>query len=115
MKDLAPIVLDAKEARNFVDQAKDILSGSRIQSQRRLTVELSREAWWLLDQAEARLSGLLTYAHALPTESGRKGGNATKNANVALDPEYYKKIAAMRKTRSGGRPKKSEEKAQSAI
>ncbi|MDQ2841661.1 MAG: hypothetical protein M3Y72_11605 [Acidobacteriota bacterium] len=38
---------------------------------------------------------------------GAKGGNATKAANLARDPDYYKRIAGMRKVRGGGRPKKS--------
>lgn len=100
-------MLDATEAKTFLDQAKDIVSNSR------LSAEQSRQVWWLLDQAEARLGGLLLYARGIPAEMGRKGGNATKTASVANDPEYYKKIAAMRKIRSGGRPKKSE-KANSA-
>lgn len=37
---------------------------------------------------------------------GAKGGEATRKLMKSRDPEYYKKIAAMRKTRSGGRPKK---------
>jgi hypothetical protein len=37
---------------------------------------------------------------------GARGGNATKAANVARDPDYYRNIAAMRKTRAGGRPRK---------
>jgi hypothetical protein len=37
---------------------------------------------------------------------GAKGGNATKAANLARDPSYYRNISAMRKTRGGGRPRK---------
>ncbi len=41
---------------------------------------------------------------------GKLGGNATKAANVARDPDYYKRISAMRKTRAGGRPRKPRDK-----
>ncbi len=37
---------------------------------------------------------------------GAKGGKATAKKMKAKDPDYYKRIAAMRKTRGGGRPKK---------
>ena len=37
---------------------------------------------------------------------GTNGGNATKARNLGKDPDYYKKIAGMRKTNAGGRPRK---------
>lgn len=37
---------------------------------------------------------------------GAKGGKTTAKLMTAKDPDYYKRIAAMRKTRAGGRPKK---------
>lgn len=36
---------------------------------------------------------------------GARGGKATAKAMTAKDPDYYKRIAAMRKTHGGGRPK----------
>lgn len=38
----------------------------------------------------------------VPAEIGRKGGTKTAERG----PEYFRQIAAMRKTRGGGRPKK---------
>src|ERR1051325_4311792 len=37
---------------------------------------------------------------------GAKGGLATKKTMRRKDPEYYARIAGMRKKRAGGRPKK---------
>lgn len=37
-----------------------------------------------------------------PVKSGRKGGSKTAERG----PDYFRQIAAMRKTRGGGRPKK---------
>ncbi len=36
---------------------------------------------------------------------GKKGGRTTAKKMLARDPDYYKRIAAMRKTKGGGRPK----------
>jgi hypothetical protein len=62
--------------------------------------------------ARESLAAALALAKELATVSpavalGAKGGNATKAANLSRDPDYYKNIAAMRKTRSGGRPRKA--------
>lgn len=38
---------------------------------------------------------------------GAKGGNKTAALMKAKDPGYFKKIAGMRKTNAGGRPKKN--------
>jgi hypothetical protein len=37
---------------------------------------------------------------------GARGGKTTAQRMKEKDPDYYKKIAAMRKTRAGGRPRK---------
>ena len=37
---------------------------------------------------------------------GAKGGKTTAKKMLERDPDYYKRIAAMRKTKAGGRPKK---------
>lgn len=60
--------------------------------------------------AREKLGAALKLADDLATVNpaaalGAKGGNATKAANLALDPDYYKKIAGMRKTKAGGRPR----------
>jgi hypothetical protein len=64
----------------------------------------------------ARLRELLVAASALakdlanrPPEAvalGAIGGRRTAQRMTAKDPEYYAKIAAMRKKRAGGRPRK---------
>lgn len=56
------------------------------------------------------LSAAQTIADFLVTQEpaailGKKGGKATARKMKAKDPDYYKRIAAMRKTRAGGRPK----------
>lgn len=55
-----------------------------------------------LKRAE-RLAGAVTTA---AVKRGRKGGTTTAERMKAKDPDYYKRIAAMRKTRGGGRPRK---------
>jgi hypothetical protein len=40
--------------------------------------------------------------HAAPAKIGKKGGTKTAERG----PDYFRQIAAMRKTRAGGRPKK---------
>jgi hypothetical protein len=40
---------------------------------------------------------------------GAKGGRSTAKKMTEKDPDYYKRIAAMRKTRAGGRPRKSQD------
>ena len=64
----------------------------------------------------ARCRELLSAAVALskdlanrPPEAvalGAIGGKTTAQRMTAKDPEYYAKIAAMRKTKAGGRPRK---------
>lgn len=38
---------------------------------------------------------------------GRVGGKKTAERMLERDPDYYKRIAGMRKTRAGGRPRKA--------
>ena len=38
---------------------------------------------------------------------GKKGGKTTAKLMKAKDPDYYKRIAGMRKTKAGGRPRKN--------
>lgn len=63
------------------------------------TVEDSRQAITEAIQRTERLTKAVTTA---AEKRGRKGGSKTAERG----PEYFRKIAAMRKTRSGGRPKK---------
>lgn len=57
----------------------------------------------LVASAVRRTEKLSEVIAARPVKLGRQGGLKTAERG----PEYFKKIAAMRKTRSGGRPRKS--------
>lgn len=58
-------------------------------------VQVAAKAIALLDSLHTRLD---------PVEFGRRGGKKTAERG----PEYFRQIAAMRKTRAGGRPRKVE-------
>ena len=97
LKDSATVLRDANDARGLIGEAK------ALPINKRLSAKQSGDAWFLLDKADARLDGLMTYVSLSPAEMGRKGGAKTAQRG----PEYFAKIAAMRKTKAGGRPKKS--------
>ena len=68
-----------------------------------LTAETLESSRLLIADAIERTDKL---AHAISTAAvkrGRKGGNKTAERG----PEYFKQIAAMRKTKGGGRPRKA--------
>ena len=73
MKNLAATTNDATEARKLIGQAKDLLSASRVPAHKRLTATESQEAWFLLDKAEGRLHGLLSYVSMLLAKMVSKG------------------------------------------
>lgn len=52
-----------------------------------------------------RIDAVIELLNKAPVNAGRLGGQTTAERMKAKDPEYYKKIAAMRKTKGGGRPK----------
>lgn len=83
--------------RNNLDEAYLILS----------TIELpqgrAQRAAELIDASLAITDDLLKRKPA--AELGSKGGLRTAERG----PEYFKRIAAMRRTRAGGRPKKTTE------
>jgi len=58
----------------------------------------------LLDKAHKRLQLLNERLERVSVERGRKGGTKTAERG----PDYFRQIAAMRKTRAGGRPRKQE-------
>jgi hypothetical protein len=65
------------------------------------------------ERARELLSTAVKLADALMEENpaakmGAKGGKTTAKRMLERDPEYYKRIAAMRKTRAGGRPRKDQ-------
>jgi hypothetical protein len=61
-----------------------------------------------LDKAVRRLDLLNRRLSLASVERGRKGGRKTAERG----PEYFRRIAAMRKTKAGGRPKKRRESVQ---
>jgi hypothetical protein len=63
------------------------------------------ESHALIAEALQRTEGLSKIIATVPVKRGRKGGKKTAQRG----PDYFRKIAAMRKTRAGGRPKKQPE------
>lgn len=86
---------DLSALRNIIAEAQDIVSTTVLPEGRsgRLR-ELMASAIFLADH-------LLEESPAATL--GKKGGQSTAKRG----PDYFRKIAAQRKTRSGGRPKKS--------
>jgi hypothetical protein len=82
--------------RQLLIQTREVLTGVTLPEGR------AERAHELLDSAIA-LSEDLLYADNPAAALGAKGGKRT----AARGPEYFKKIAGMRKKRSGGRPKKT--------
>ena len=56
----------------------------------------------IINKALRRLDGIEKILMTAVQERGRKGGTKTAERG----PDYFRQIAAMRKTRGGGRPKK---------
>jgi hypothetical protein len=84
--------------RNLITQADLILVGVE-------SPEAAR-CHELLSAAMALADDLLTSAKASPAVAlGRKGGTVTAKRG----PEYFRNLAALRKTRGGGRPRKETE------
>jgi len=86
---------DLRALRNMIAEAKTLLDTSPELPQGR-----TQRATELLGDAVVLTDHLLTIEPAAVL--GKLGGNVTAKRG----PEYFRKIAAMRKTRSGGRPKK---------
>ena len=101
MKTFRTIKLVASAARKELDEAKEILSPLRRPSGKGLSGADAQRAWFLIDKADAHLQGLVGYISMMPTELGRKGGRKTAERGS----EYFRQLAAMRKTKAGGRPK----------
>jgi hypothetical protein len=90
---------DLKALRNMIAEAETILKTTTLPQGR---AERARE---LLGTATKLADHLLTEKPAAVL--GAKGGKKTAKLMTAKDPDYYKRIAAMRKTRAGGRPPKN--------
>jgi len=85
---------DLHALRNLIDEAHIVISTTNLPQGR------SKAAKKLLTDALALTDDLI----ALPSTAvslGQRGGKKTAERG----PEYFKKIAAMRKTKAGGRPK----------
>jgi hypothetical protein len=83
---------DLKALRNIISEAHDLLRTTTLPERR------SERAYELLTAAVSLTDDLLTQSPMV--EIGKKGGKATAKRG----PDYYRKIAAMRKEHKGGRP-----------
>jgi hypothetical protein len=88
---------DLKALRNLVSQADKLLSTTILPEGR------SERAHELLGAAIALADALLESPADPAAILGAKGGRKTAERG----PEYFKKIAGMRKTKGGGRPRKT--------
>lgn len=90
---------DVRTLRNLIEQAHRIVSSDPVPPG---GIESLRE---ILDAARLLSRDLLSSPTSVPAARlGKLGGEKTAERG----PEYFRKIAAMRKTRAGGRPRKSE-------
>jgi hypothetical protein len=85
---------EVETLRQLILQARDMLTGVNLPEGR---ASRARE---LLDAAKALADDLVETAPAAVL--GSRGGKKTAERG----PEYFAKIAAMRKTNAGGRPRK---------
>lgn len=85
---------DLRSLRNMIAEAHDILRTTILPESR------SEHAYELLTAAKNLADHLLEESPAAAL--GKKGGKATAKRG----PDYFRKIAAMRKERKGGRPPK---------
>jgi hypothetical protein len=82
------------------EPAFEKLSGVLRRASESVTLEESRALISEAIQRAERLSKAITMASV---KRGRKGGTKTAERG----PDYFRQIAGMRKTRAGGRPRKS--------
>jgi hypothetical protein len=85
---------DLRALRSMISEAHDILRTTRLPDQR------SERAYELLAAAVSLADDLLEQSPAATL--GKKGGKVTAKRG----PDYFRKIASMRKERKGGRPPK---------
>ena len=85
---------DLKALRNLISQAETILATTKLPEGR------AERALELLRAALALTDDLIAVNPA--ANLGRKGGMKTAERG----PEFYARIASLRKTRAGGRPRK---------
>jgi hypothetical protein len=94
-----PYETELSALRGMLLQAREILATTKLPEGR------SERALELLGAAVKLTEDLLTVRPAAAL--GSRGGTRTAENMKAKDPDYFKKIAGMRKTNAGGRPKKS--------
>jgi hypothetical protein len=88
---------DVRALKNLIDQAYRIVSAKPVPPG---GIESCEE---ILDAARRLAKDLVTSPTSIPAATlGKLGGEKTAERGSA----YFRKIAAMRKTRSGGRPPK---------
>jgi hypothetical protein len=85
---------DLRALRNLISEAQHILSTTKLPEAR------SERAYELLTAAVSLADNLLAESPAAAL--GKKGGKETAKRG----PDYFRKIAAMRKEHKGGRPPK---------
>ena len=83
---------DLQALRNMIAESHHILATTKLPEGR------SERAYELLTAAVSLADDLLAQSPAATL--GKKGGKTTAKRG----PDYYRKIAAMRKTHAGGRP-----------
>lgn len=86
---------DLRALRGMITEARTILTTTKLPEGR------AERALELLESAVALTDNLIE-TPTVAASLGRKGGKATAKRG----PEYFAKIASMRKTKAGGRPKK---------
>jgi hypothetical protein len=91
---MTPRKQDLKSLRNLISEAHNILATTTLPEGR------SERACELLSAAVRLADDLLSVSPAAAL--GKKGGKKTAQRG----PEYYARIAGMRKTHAGGRPPK---------
>jgi hypothetical protein len=90
---------DVRALKNLIDQAYRIASSKPVPAG---AIESLEE---VLYSARLIAKDLLANPASVPAAAlGKLGGEKTAERG----PEYFRKIAAMRKTKAGGRPKQSE-------
>lgn len=85
---------DLRSLRNLISEAQHILSTTKLPESR------SERAYELLIAAVSLVDDLLEQSPAVAL--GKKGGKQTAKRG----PDYFRKIASMRKEHKGGRPSK---------
>jgi hypothetical protein len=95
-RDMTPKRNDLQALRNMIAESRDILATTSLPEGR------AERAHELLQAAVSLADGLLTVSPAAAL--GKRGGKKTAKRGS----DYFRKIAGMRKSRRGGRPRSTE-------